>query len=145
GSRAGLAGPELHAPAGHEVERGDSLGDAGRMVHLRHDVHDAVAQPDPRGALARRREEHLRRGRVRVLLHEVVLDLPHVVEAGAVRDLDLLERVVVQALLGAVLPRAGKLVLVEEPEPHQATSTGTDGTARGSRSSSTTRAPLAGG
>ena len=38
-------------------------------------------------------EEHLGRARVRVLLEEVVLDLPDVVDAEPVGELDLLERV----------------------------------------------------
>ena len=96
GLRARLAGAELDAAAGDEVERRDALGDARRMVEVRRELHDAVAQPDALGALAGGGQEHLGRARVRVLLEEVVLDLPHVVDADAVGELDLLERVVQQ-------------------------------------------------
>ena len=57
---------------------------------------------------------------MRVLLEEVVLDLPHRVEADAVGELDLLEGVLDQPLLAVVAPRAGDLVLVEDPEAHGA-------------------------
>ena len=63
-------------------------------------------------------EEHLGGRGVRVLLEEVVLDLPHVVEPEPVGELDLLERVEQELRLAAVGPRPGELVLVEDPEPH---------------------------
>ena len=69
------------------------------------DLHDAVPEPDLLGALAGRRQEHLGRARVRVLLEEVVLDLPHVVDADAVGELHLVERVGEQLLLGVLRPR----------------------------------------
>ena len=70
-------------------------------------------------ALAARGEEHLGRRRVAVLLEEVVLDLPHVLDAERVGELDLLERVLDQLVLGAVVPRTPDLVLVEDPELHR--------------------------
>src|SRR4051794_12053030 len=79
---------------------------------------DAVAQADVGRALAGRGEEHLRRRRVRVLLEEVVLHLPHRVEAQPVGQLDLLERLVDDAVLLATFPRTRKLVLVEDAELH---------------------------
>jgi hypothetical protein len=48
----------------------------------------------------------------------VVLDLPHLVEAHAVGELHLLERLLQQPVFFALLPRARQLVLVEEPEAH---------------------------
>ena len=71
-------------------------------------------------ALAGGGEEDLGRARVRVLLQEVVLDLPDVVDAEPVGQLDLLERVGQQRLLVASRQRARELVLVEEAEPHAA-------------------------
>ena len=47
-----------------------------------------------------------------------MLDLPHVVDAERVRELDLLERVLDQLLLAVRLPRARELVLVEDAELH---------------------------
>ena len=54
----------------------------------------------------------------RVLLEEVVLDLPRVVVAEPVGELDLVEAVLEQLVLAVVGPRARELVLVEDPEPH---------------------------
>ena len=58
------------------------------------------------GALARRGEEHLGRRGVAVLLEEVVLDLPGVVVAEPVGQLDLVERVLEQLVLVVSLPTA---------------------------------------
>ena len=55
---------------------------------------------------------------MRVLLEEVVLDLPDVVEAQPVRELDLLKGVVQQLCLAVPGPRPGELMLVEDPEAH---------------------------
>ena len=87
-------------------------------LNARRDLHDAVAEPDPLGALAGRGQEHLGRARVGVLLEEVVLHLPDVVHADAVGQLDLLERVGDQPLLGVLRPGPRQLVLVEDPESH---------------------------
>ena len=65
----------------------------------RRDLDDAVAEPDALGARRRGGQEHLRRGRVRVLLEEVVLDLPDVVEPEPVGQLDLGQRVLQQRVL----------------------------------------------
>ena len=89
--------PKSARPLRHEVEHRDALGDARRVVERRRRLHDAVPEPDVLRALRRGREEHLGRARVRVLLEEVVLDLPRVVDADAVGVLDLLERVLDQA------------------------------------------------
>ena len=90
------------------------------MVHRGRDLDDAVAEADVLGALAGGRQEHLGGGGVGVLLEEVVLDLPDVVEAQPVRELDLLESVVHEAVLGAlVLPGSRILVLVEDSEAHE--------------------------
>jgi hypothetical protein len=61
------------------------------VVHARWDLHDAVTEPDPLRALARSREEHLRRRRMRVFLEKVVFDQPYAIEAEAIGDLDLFE------------------------------------------------------
>ena len=96
--------------------------DADRMVERGRELNDAMTQADALGALARGGEEDLGSAGVRVLLKEVVLDLPDVVEAETVGDLDLLQRVVEQLLLGALVPGARELVLVEQPESHVASS-----------------------
>ena len=116
---AGFTRAELDAAARQQVQRGDAFGDARRMVDRVRDLNDAVSEPDARRSLARRTEEHLGRGGVRILLHEVVLDEPHEVEPGAVGDLDLLERVGQDATFGVGIPGTRELVLVEQPEAHR--------------------------
>jgi len=55
---------------------------------------------------------------VAVLLEEVVLDLPHVVETQAICQLHLVEGVLEQAVFISLSPRAGDLVFVEQAELH---------------------------
>ena len=55
-----------------------------------------------------------------VLLEEVVLDLPDVLEAELVGELDLLEDLLEELLLVSVVPRPREVVLVEESEFHVA-------------------------
>ena len=59
---------------------------------------------------------------MRVLLEEVVLDLPDVIDADLVRELDLLERVLQQFVLVALFPGSWELVLIEDAELHGRTS-----------------------
>src|SRR3954454_5036633 len=120
GLRRRLARAELEPPAGDQVERGGALRDPRRVVERGWQLHDPVAEPYALGPLRRGSEEDLRGARVRVLLEEVVLDLPDVVEASPVGQLHLLESVTQQLLVGAVLPRPRHLVLVEDPEAHRA-------------------------
>ena len=71
------------------------------------ELDDAVAEADVLRALAGRAEEHLGRGAVRVLLEEVVLDLPRVVVAEAVGELDLVEAVLEELVLGVLVQGRG--------------------------------------
>src|SRR5207302_1508564 len=66
--RARLAGAPLDPAVAHQVERRDPLGDPRRGVVVGRRERDPVGETDAPGALARRREEDLRRGRVRVFL-----------------------------------------------------------------------------
>jgi hypothetical protein len=117
-ARGGLAGAPVHPAVGDQVQRGDALGDAGgRVVAGRHE-HDPVAEPDALGPLRGGGEEHLGGGRVGVLLEEVMLHLPGMIDAQPVRQLHLVEGVLEQPQLGALGPGARKLVLVEDPELH---------------------------
>ena len=120
GLRGRLTGAEVDPAVRHEVEGGDPLGHAGRVVEALRELHDAVAEPDAARALAGRGEEHLGGRGVAVLLEEVVLDLPHVVEADAVGQLHLVERVLEELVLVVGGPGSRELVLVEESEVHRA-------------------------
>ncbi len=117
GDRAGLADPHLDATSADEVERGDALGDTRRMV--RRELDDPVSETDVLRPLACRGEEDLGGRGVRVLLEEVVLDLPGVVEPQPVGELDLVERVLHELVLGVCLPRSRQLQLVEDAELQQ--------------------------
>ena len=108
--------PELHTPARQQIERRDALGHADRVVGG--ELHHAVAEPDALRALARGAEKDFRRRAMGVLLEEVVLDAPRVVEAEPIGELDLRERVLEELVLATFLPRTGKLELVEDPELH---------------------------
>jgi len=65
-----------------------------------------VPEADLAGALGRGGQEDLGGRGVRVLLEEVVLDLPGVVDAEPIGQLDLRERVLEQTLLATGLPGA---------------------------------------
>ena len=103
--RRRFAGAELDAAVGDEVEHGDPLRDPRRVVERWRGLDDAVAEAQVAGALRDRGEEHLGRARVRVLLEEVVLDLPDVVDPELVGELALLERVLEQLVLESSCPR----------------------------------------
>src|SRR5207302_1542922 len=116
--RRRLAGAEVGAPARDQVEGGDAFGDAGRVIERRWRLDDAVTETHLLGALRHGGQEDLRRARVAVLLEEVVLDLPAVLDAELVGELALLERVLQQRVLGVLVPRTRQLVLVEQAELH---------------------------
>ena len=109
---------ELQPPAGEDVERRGPLGDAHRVVHLRHAHDGAVADADPLGPRRDRGEEHLGRRAVAVALEEVVLHGPHPVEAELVGEDRLLHRVLVDLPLGRAVERRGHGQLEEDAEPH---------------------------
>ena len=55
---------------------------------------------------------------MRIFLEEMVLDLPGVVDAELVGEFDLIERLLEQPVLVALVPRPRQLVLVENAELH---------------------------
>src|SRR5262249_39963047 len=126
-----LARAELHAPARDEVERRDLLGHARRVLVAGRRGDDAEAEADVLRALRAGGQEDLGGGRVRVLLEEVVLDLPHRVVAELVGELDLVERLLQEPLLGVSVPRPRELMLVEDAESHEARSLAGAGTNEG--------------
>ena len=116
--RRALAGAEFDAAVGDEVEGGDAFGDPRRVIVFRRHQADAVAEADVFGALRAGREEDLRRRRVRIFLEKMVLDFPCVVDPKLVGEFDLVERLLEQPLLVALVPRPRQLVLVENTEFH---------------------------
>ena len=111
-------GAEVRAAVRDEVERGDALGDARGMVVAGRHQDDAVAQADALGPLGGGGEEDLGRRGMRVLLEEMVLDFPGVVDAEPIGQLDLGQRILEELLLAALDPRARQLMLVEDAELH---------------------------
>src|SRR6202158_3895871 len=116
--RRALAGAEFDAAVGDEIERGDALGDPRRVIVFRWHQADAVAETDVPGALRAGREEYFRGGGGRILLEKMVLDLPGIVDAELVGEFDLIERLLKQLVLVALVPRPRKLVFVENAEFH---------------------------
>ncbi len=55
---------------------------------------------------------------MRIFLEEMMLDLPCMVDAELVGEFDLVERVLEQFQLVAILPGARQLMLVEDAEFH---------------------------
>ena len=78
-----------------------------------------MAQANAPGPLGGGGEEDLGRGGVRVLLEEMVLDFPGVVDAEPIGQLDLRQGVLEELLLAALDPRARQLMLVEDSELHR--------------------------
>ena len=77
-----------------------------------------MAETDALGALAGGAQENLGRGGVRVLLEEVMLDLPGVVVAQPIGELDLRQRILQELVLALRTPRPRELMLVEDAEFH---------------------------
>ncbi len=99
-------------------ETRSSVAIRSAMIVTGQHQHDAVSQPDPAGALGARGKEDLGRRGVGVLVEEVMLDFPRVVDAEPVGELDLFEGLVEEALLVAVAPRSRELMLIENSELH---------------------------
>ena len=129
-ARRALPRAELDAPVRDEVERRGSLGDPCRVLVAGRQRQDAEAQPDVLGPLGCGGEEDAGCTGVGVLLQEVVLGGPDGVVAEAVGELDLSQRLLQEAVLGARVPGPGKLVLVEQREAHVEEPTGRTTTAR---------------
>src|SRR5580693_7655856 len=90
------------------------------MIVIGRHERDAVTQANVLGALRAGGEENFRRGGMRIFLEEVMFDFPSVIDAEAVCELDLVERVLEKLELVAVFPRPRQLVLVEDSEFHGA-------------------------
>ena len=113
--RRAAAGAELDPTLGEMIHDRDALGDARRVVHRGGDVDDRGADVDALGPRRHPGEVDLGRRLVGVVLQEVVLGRPVVLEARRLdreRDLELAE--VARVL---VVPRRD-VHLREDPELH---------------------------
>ena len=105
GDRGAFSHAELAATVRQQVEGGSALGDPRRMVGG--ELDDAVAKPDLPGPLAGRGKERFRGRRMGILLEEVMLDLPGMVVAQPVSELDLRQGILVEPVLVPRLPGPG--------------------------------------
>jgi hypothetical protein len=83
------------------------------MVVIRDDLTDTVAESNALGAACGAGEEYFRCRRVGVFVEEMVLDFPRVVETQTVRENDLVEGLLKESVLVALVPRFRKLQFVE--------------------------------
>jgi hypothetical protein len=121
GRRRAATGAELEAALGDVVEQGHRLGDARRVVHLRGDVEDGRPDVHALGLGRDVRQVHLRSGHVAVLVEEVVLGAPHVLDPGAIgghADLDVAHDALVLRHRVDVALVVGHEQLGEEAEFH---------------------------
>jgi hypothetical protein len=103
------------------VEQGHVLGDAHRLVDRGGDVEDGRAQVDPLGLGRAEGQEGLGPGHVGVLVQEVVLGAPHVLEGvgvGRLGDLHVAEDAPVLGVRVAVPLELGHEQLGEHSELH---------------------------
>ena len=114
-------GAELEAPSGEVVEHRHPLGHLGRVVDRRQWVEDARAEVDPLGGVGQVAEHDVVRREVRVLVEEVVLGRPGVLEArpvGRDDDLELLHDHVVLGVGVALDACCRHVALDEDAELH---------------------------
>ena len=99
------------------VEHRDALGDLGGMVHLRERVEDARPDVDALGRLREVAGHHVVGGEMRVLVEEVVLREPYVLESGAIGGFDCGDLVHERAVLGSgevIAPPERRVVSLDE-------------------------------
>ncbi len=122
GAGRSAPGAELEATVAQVVEHRDALGHARRVVHRRRQVEDARPEVHALGLAGDVAHEHLARGDVRVLLQEVVLGEPGVLEVVPVtgdRDGGLVQQPpVLEAALLVGRRLVGHVTRVEDPEFH---------------------------
>src|SRR5471030_1040708 len=111
-----FAHAELDPAVADQIEEGNLLGDARRVVGGQLD--DAMTQADMFRALAGGGEKHLGLWGVGILLQKVMLDLPGVMVAQSVGQFDLRKGVLIKRLLGVRFPGAWTLQLVKDTEFH---------------------------
>ena len=82
------------------------------------DLTDPEPDPDVLRAGRQRGEEHVGCRAVGVLVEEVVLHRPRVLDTEPIGQLDLLDRLLDELVLRTIAPRLWQLELVEHAEAH---------------------------
>jgi hypothetical protein len=119
GFRCARAGAKLDAAVAQQIERGNALGDARRVINIRRRLHDAVSDANVLGALAHRGEKHFGRRGVRVFFQEVMLGGPDIVVSALIGQDGLFQRVLEQRMLGIADPGPGELMFVKTAKFHE--------------------------
>src|SRR6202521_4215462 len=88
------------------------------MIDMRSHLHDSMPEPHVLCTRSARREKYFRGGGVCVLLEEVMLSRPDVVEPDAVGEFHLLERIFQQLMLGLRGPWTRQLMLIKSTYLH---------------------------
>jgi hypothetical protein len=115
------AGPELEAAPREMVEHGHPLCHLGRVVDLGQRVEDARADVGPLGGVGQIAEDHVIGREVGVLVEEVVLAGPDVLDPGPVGgdgDLELSHEHPVLGVRGRTAAGLGQVPLNEDSELH---------------------------
>lgn len=112
------AKPTFQPSAAQDIQGGDALGHADRMVVGLGQQNGAMSEPDLLGALAGRREHQFRRGAVRQLLQSVMLDREDMRKPGFVGQLDLIQHLAEFLGLLAFVPRLGHLDFIHQSDFH---------------------------
>ena len=115
------AGAELEPAFSDVIEHRHALGDLHGMVHLGERVEDPRADVDPLGGMGKVAGDDVVGRQVGVLVEEMVLGQPHVLEPGPIRSLHQLEVVHDHIVFGVgfvLAPRLGYEVLDEKPKFH---------------------------
>jgi hypothetical protein len=85
------AGAELHPPRRQVVQHGHPLGQLGRVVDLGKGVENARAEVNALGRASEVAEHHIVGGQVGILIEEMMLGRPDVLETSLIGGLRVLE------------------------------------------------------
>src|SRR5713101_5471203 len=88
------------------------------MIDMRSHLHDSMAQSHVLRTRGTRRKKYLRRRGMRILLEEVMLGRPDIVEPDSIREFHLLERILQQLVLGLRSPRTRQLMFIKSANLH---------------------------
>ena len=114
----GAAQAKFDPAVADDIEHGSLFRHLDGMVELKRQQPHAMGDANIFGALADGAKEHFGRGTMRIFLQEVMLDLPHEIETEPIAELDLLQRLPVDIVFAAVIPRPGHLHFKMQTEFH---------------------------
>src|SRR5580704_15396776 len=119
----GSAQAKFNPAVADDIEHGSLFRHLNRMVELKRQQADAVSDANIFRTLADGAKEHFGRRTMRIFLQKVMLDLPHEIEAEPIAEFDLLQRLPVDIVFTAVVPRPGHLHFKMQTEFHNSSVT----------------------